>query len=51
MDPFGSILLLVVVAAAFLYALYWVIRRAVGAALRDARAQQAGAEIPPRISE
>jgi len=36
-DPFSGFALTVVVAAVALYALYWVIRRAVAAGIRDAR--------------
>ena len=36
MDPLISAALLVVLVAAFLYVLYWVIRRAVAAGVRDA---------------
>lgn len=36
MDPLSSAALFVVVTSAILYALYWVIRRAVAAGIRDA---------------
>lgn len=37
-DPLSSLALTVVFAAVGLYALYWVIRRAVAAGIRDAAA-------------
>jgi hypothetical protein len=37
-DPLSGLLLTVVAAAAALYALYWVVRRAVAAGIRDASA-------------
>jgi hypothetical protein len=36
MDPLSSAALFVVIASALLYALNWVIRRAVAAGIRDA---------------
>ncbi|NRD27977.1 hypothetical protein [Frigoribacterium sp. VKM Ac-2836] len=36
MDPLTSAALLVVLVGAFLYVLYWVIRRAVAAGIKDA---------------
>ena len=39
-DPLGGLALTVVVTAVGLYALYWVIRRAVAAGIRDAAARQ-----------
>jgi len=38
MDPLSGAALLVVLVGAFLYVLYWVIRRAVRAGIRDAAA-------------
>ena len=38
-DPIGGLALTLVVAAAGVYALYWVIRRAVAAGIRDAAAR------------
>lgn len=39
MDPISSAALFIVLTAAALYALYWVIRRAVAAGIRDAQHQ------------
>ena len=46
MDPFSALALTVVVGGAVLYALYWVIRRAVADGIRDATTERADHETP-----
>ena len=47
-DPLSSLALTVTFAAAGLYALYWVIRRAVAAGIRDASERPDAAGREPR---
>ena len=50
-DPFGALALTVTLSGAALYALYWVVRRAVADGIRDARGASGDEPAADRMLE